>query len=122
MAKPSTRGRKPRGPYERNTTVLTVRMRPDLKAAIEARAKRANRSTSQEVMVALAAWLRQRDTEGAPYLEVMAKAIAKSASHIRQGTQRNWTTNDPAVVAAVHGAMEELLLALRVLQKKGGKQ
>lgn len=115
-ASQSERGRKPQGPYRRNSTVMTVRMRPDLKAAIEALAARSGHSTGQEVMMAIAAWLAQRDKEGVAHVATMADLLSQSVKRIRRAK----TANDSVTTFTLQVALNHLLSAWSATQK--GKQ
>jgi hypothetical protein len=86
----ATRGRKPRGPFKGNSTVMSIRVRLDTKAELEALAARHKHSTAQEVQSALKRWVRRHDR---PHLNEIGDALALLAEEVERRTNQDITTD-----------------------------
>jgi hypothetical protein len=103
----SSRGRKPAGPYKRNTVILTVRMQPERKAAIAKLAAELGHSTAQAVQLAFDQWLYRHDPTRA-HVERLLKAVDRLVRHVEANTKRKWTEDPFTALAIMHG-MQTLL-------------
>ena len=78
MAMPQKRapggGRKPRGEFRGNSKILTVRVRPELRTALERLASKHHRSLSQEMQRGLDYWVR-RYLDPKPHVAALAQAV-----------------------------------------------
>jgi len=108
---PQTRGpgggRKPRGEFRGNTRILTVRVRPELRTALERLAKRHRRSLSQEIQRCLDDWI-GRYTKPKLHISALAHAIALLVGEVERATGENWH-EDAFTGEALRHAIERLI-------------
>jgi len=98
-------GAKPKGPYQGNSEMLGVRVRPEVRADLDGLAKERGFSLSQEVQWALANWIKWRRGPCGPAL---VNAIFKVIEQVK--TETGKSMDDPFTTAAVRGAIDFLLL------------
>lgn len=107
------RGRKPLDPENRNSELLHVRVRPEVRRALERLAKRhkgTKGTVSREMLRAFDYWITNNTGRSRLHTEALARAIAVVAKLIEDRTGRNWL-NDPYAGAALCSAV--LFIALR---------
>jgi hypothetical protein len=97
-------GRKPQGEFRGNSAVLTVRLRPELRRALEQLARRRRHSLSQEMQSALKSWVGRNPK---PHIGRLAHAVTLLVEGIEQITGRRWI-KDPFTGAAVRHGIERL--------------
>jgi hypothetical protein len=86
-------GRKPRGEFQGKTAVLTTRITPETRAALErAASKGKKRSLSQEVEYGLRMYLLwlQRDRERVKHIRALGEAVMLVAQYIERATGQHW--------------------------------
>jgi predicted transcriptional regulator len=100
-------GRKPRGEFRGNSKILTVRVRPEIRTALEQLAKRHRRSLSQEIQRGLDDWI---GSHHKPKLHIGALAHMTTllAEAIEQATGRRWH-EDPFTGEALRQGVEMLI-------------
>src|SRR5262245_13029821 len=98
-------GRKPHGPYQGNTEMLGLRVRPDVRAELERLAKNRGWSISQETQRALDNWVRYQRGPCGPAL---VNAIFKVIERVK--TETGESLDSPFTAVAVRGAVDCLLL------------
>jgi hypothetical protein len=82
-------GRKPRGDFRGNSKILTVRVTPATRTALEGLAKRHDRSLSQEMHHAFDDWIRNHRRHKR-HIGALMHAIALVAENIEERTGRRW--------------------------------
>jgi predicted transcriptional regulator len=95
-------GRKPRGEFRGNTKILTVRVRPELRTALERLAKRHRRSLSQEIQRGLDDWI-GRHTKPKPHIGALTHAVALLAEAVERTTGKRWHEDAFTGEAVRHG-------------------
>jgi len=98
-------GRKPKGPYQGNTKMLGVRVRPEVRAELERLAKERGWSLSQEVQRALDSWIKWQRGPCGPAL---VAAVFKAVEQVEAETGE--PLDDAFTAAAVRAAIDYLLL------------
>src|SRR5262249_12095909 len=98
-------GAKPKGPYHGNTKMLGVRVRPEVRAELDALRKERGWSLSQETQRALDSWIRwQRGPTG----PALVAAIFKVVEQVKAETGE--ALDEPFTSAATRTAVNELLV------------
>jgi hypothetical protein len=118
MARKPGPGRKPAGPYKRNTEGISLRVQPELKASLERLAKEHRRSLSQEMQVALSAWIRRYQK---PHITAFLTAIGRFAEQVEKRTGQRFNENEGTAIALEFG-MSRLLGKLRALHYSPDKE
>lgn len=100
-------GRPPQGPYQGNSELLGVRVRPEIRKELDRLAKARGKrwSLSQEVQRALDNWIKLRRGPCGPAL---VNAIFKVIERVKMETGES--LDSPFTAAAVRGAVDCLLL------------
>jgi hypothetical protein len=98
-------GRKPQGPYQGNSEMLGVRVRPEIRRDLEQLAATRGWSVSQEVQRALVHWI---DWRRGPCGPALVNAIFKIVEQVK--TETGESLDSPFTAAAVRGAVDCLLL------------
>jgi predicted transcriptional regulator len=100
-------GRKPRGDYRGNSKILTVRVRPEMRTALERLANRNDRSLSQEIQRGLNDWI-GRHARPKPHIGALAHAVALLAEAVEEATGKGWH-EDAFTGEALRHAVEFLI-------------
>ena len=95
-------GRRPRGEYRGNSKILTVRVRPELRIALERAAKKHHRSLSQEMQRGLDAWV-GRYNDPKLHIGALATAITLLVEGIERRTGKHWHKDVLTGEALRHG-------------------
>jgi hypothetical protein len=95
-------GRKPQGPFKGKTAMLTTRITPETRAALERAAKKSGLSLSQEVERRLDdSILVERNRM--PDVRALAEAIALVAENVQEATGKQWREDAFTGEALRHG-------------------
>jgi predicted transcriptional regulator len=100
-------GRKPRGEFSGNSAILTVRVRPELRAALQRLAERHCRSLSQEMQRGLDAWVGQR-RDHKRHVAALAHAVTILVEGVERATGKGWH-EDAFTGEALRHAVEFLI-------------
>jgi hypothetical protein len=95
-------GRKPRGEFPGNSKILTVRVRPELRTALERLAKKHRRSLSQEMQRGLDDWV-GRYLDPKPHVTALAHALTLLVEAIERATGKSWHEDAFTGEALRHG-------------------
>jgi hypothetical protein len=83
-------GRKPRGEFQGKTAVLTTRITPATRAALEDAAAKSNRSLSQEVEHGLRVYLAMLKNQPDEHIRALGQAVMLVAKYIQRATKHKW--------------------------------
>jgi hypothetical protein len=85
-------GRKPRGEFKGKSAVLTTRITPETRTALERAAEKGKRSLSQEVEHGLRWYLstRKRAPERDDHIRALGEAVTLVAQYIERATKQKW--------------------------------
>jgi hypothetical protein len=85
-------GRKPRGEFQGKTAVLTTRITPETRAALERAAAKGKRSLSQEVEYGLRIYLStlKRNPDRGAHVRALGEAVMLVAQYIERATGQHW--------------------------------
>jgi hypothetical protein len=97
-------GRKPRGEFQGKSAVLTTRITPETRAALEHAAAKGKRSLSQEVEYGLRWYLFvKRTPERGAHIRALGAAVTLAAQYIERATEQKWNTDAFTGEALRHG-------------------
>jgi hypothetical protein len=86
-------GRKPRGEFQGKSAVLTTRIMPETRVALERAAAKGKRSLSQEVEHGLRWYLSthlRRTPERGDHIRALGEAVSLVAQYIERATEQRW--------------------------------
>jgi hypothetical protein len=85
-------GRKPRGEFQGKSEVLTTRITPETRAALDRAAAKGERSLSQEVEHGLSWYLSvlKRTPERGDHIRALGEAVMLVAQYIERATEQQW--------------------------------
>jgi predicted transcriptional regulator len=95
-------GRKPRGEYRGNSKILTVRVTPELRTALERLADKHHRSLSQEMQRGLDKWV-GRNLDRKPHVAALAHALTRVVEAVERATGKSWHEDAFTGEALRHG-------------------
>ncbi len=100
-------GTKSKGPYQGNTAVLGVRVRPEIRAELDrlAKAKGKGWSLSQEAQRAFKSWI---DHQRGPHGPALGMAISRLVEQVNTDTEKS--LDDPFTAAAIRASIDDLLM------------
>ena len=103
-------GRKPRGEFQGKSAVLTTRITPETRAALERAAEKGKRSLSQEVEQGLSSYLLywKRTPERGDHIRALGEAVMLVAQYIERATQKKWN-EDAFTGEALHQGCTSLI-------------
>jgi hypothetical protein len=110
------RGRRPADPEDRNSEVIAVRVRPDVRRGLERLAKTRKRRLSGEIQRALDHWIVAGDRPS--HSAALGRAVVWAAEVIEKGTGLSWR-KDPWTALAVQCAV--LIVAEHFAAKADGE-
>jgi hypothetical protein len=96
-------GRKPQGEFHGKTAMLTTRITPDTRAALERAAVKSDRSLSQEVEARLNLSLRKENTIDTRNIRALGEAVMLVARYIERATEKHWNEDAFTGQAVRHG-------------------
>ena len=106
-------GRKPTGPFAHNTQSVTLRMPADMRAELEAAARKKGWAFSQEVLWRLRASLHKTvEDERRPSVRAMAFLVAELIERTTMGLMLDGWHRNPFLFRAVRHGVAKLLEAL----------
>src|SRR5215831_11735233 len=95
-------GRKPRGEFHGKTAMLTTRITPGTRAALDRAVQKSGRSLSQEVERRLdASFAKERNRT--PDVLALAEAVSQVTEKVQQATAKNWREDAFTGEAIRHG-------------------
>src|ERR1700675_3201575 len=100
-------GRKPQGEFRGNSKAVTIRVRPEIPAALKRLAERHGRSMSQEIQRALDDWI-TRSQERKHHIRGLAHAVTLLARRVEHSTGKNWI-DDPFTSDALRHGIDALV-------------
>jgi predicted transcriptional regulator len=116
-------GRKPLKPADRNSEIVSVRIRPDERRALERLAGKHNRKLSREMQRALADWI-ERHHNRPPHIEALGWIAVQLGQYAEFFTRKKWT-DDPHTAQTIVTALNQLMTFLdldRVAKKRSGPE
>jgi hypothetical protein len=98
-------GRKPRGEFQGKSAVLTTRITPQTRAALERAAAKGNRSLSQVVEHGLCWYLSlfKRAPERGDHVRALGEAVTLVAHYVERATEQKWNEDAFTGEALRHG-------------------
>src|SRR5262245_49415648 len=101
-------GRKPLDPSERNSEILNVRVRPDVRRALERIANQRGLTLSRHVQRALDQYIER--SKRAPHVDEFSTKVADLTEKVERNTGEQWT-QDPFTAEAVSEGLAQLFRA-----------
>src|SRR5262249_22801906 len=103
-------GRKPLKPDDRSSEILSVRIRPDGRRALERLANKNRTNPSREMQRALESWM-ERHHSGPPHIGALGEIAVQLGQFAELFTRKKWS-DDPFTAQAIVAALNQLMTFL----------